>query len=221
MLVLTRRLDESIIGKRYGRLVVVSKMKAPIGQSQVLHWECRCDCGQTKLVRTNPLVRGFIQSCGCLHLERSTKHGMSRTAEYRVWQAIRQRCGNPHNAEYARYGGSGVTVCKEWENSFEAFRSDMGERPSPRHQIDRINNDLGYSPGNCRWATPRENTNNRRCTHHLTIDGVSRPLSIWAEMYGVSADTVHTRISRGWPAERALTQVVRTTKRHGGNNARA
>jgi len=146
-----------LAGTRFGTLVVV-RLAEPdyFGKSQ---WVCQCDCGVQTIVRANALRRGTVSGCGCTNPRRTT-HGRSKTPAYRSWACMIRRCLFDTSPNYRHYGGRGITVCEEWKK-FENFHRDMGERPVG-YQLDRIDNDGNYEPGNCRWVTPKENSNNRR-----------------------------------------------------------
>lgn len=120
----------------------------------------------------------------------------TRSPLYRAWTSMKQRCYNPNAAGYSAYGGRGITVCQRWLGSYEAFAADMGERPTNKHSLDRYNNDLGYTPGNCRWATPLEQRQNTQRAHWLAYDGDTQPLSVWAERWNLSPDVLRYRLNR-------------------------
>lgn len=137
------------------------------------------------------------------------KHGGSYTQEYRAWQTMRLRCLNPANPAYGSYGGRGITVCERWRNDFNAFLADVGRKPSPKHEIDRIDNDGSYQPGNVRWVTRSENDRNRRNTTWVEYRGGRRRLIDLCEQFGIGTDTARCRLRAGWSVERAIETPVR------------
>lgn len=205
-------------GDRFGRIVALQYMGLTPDKKNHL-WLCRCDCGMLKSCRSGNLSNGHIKSCGCLRREFSktsnTTHGESGsksgsiTLEYRSWSAMIGRCLNTKNKSYANYSGRGITVCDEWRNSYAAFLRDVGRKPTAKHSIERIKNNLGYFPGNTRWATPSEQARNRRSNHLLTINGKTKPLIKWVEQSKIRFGTIHARINKlGWSAEKAVFYPV-------------
>jgi hypothetical protein len=152
-----------ITNRRFGRLVALKVQKQD--QHGFRLWKCRCDCRAITIVRQSHLHSGAIRSCGCLNSELSAKrkltHGGTYLPEYAVWSTMHARCRNPNNKRWEHYGGRGIKVCKRW-SKFENFIADMGQRPNAAYSLERINNNRGYSPKNCEWATAEKQSRNRR-----------------------------------------------------------
>src|SRR5262249_55381349 len=167
------------------------------------YWLCRCACGIEKAVRGSKLYRGESTNCGCIReanrLKVITKHGYYHTKVHKTWSSMRDRCLNPNHPQDHRYGGRGITISERW-NSFEAFLADMGEPPSPKYSIDRIDNNKGYSPDNCRWATTKTQQRNLRSNRIIQFNNESRTLIEWAEITGIPYGTLQGRLNKyHWP----------------------
>jgi len=193
------------VGTRFGMLVVQGVADPIQGKGKRYSASVvRCDCGKVFKKKNATLRVGDAVSCGC----RKVKHGESRNGtvspEYESWRSMIERCQSANNANYKNYGGRGISVCQRWANSFEPFLEDMGRRPTPDHSIDRIDNDGNYEPGNCRWATKRQQANNTRWNRRIEIDGVEKTLSQWSRESGVPAGTISTRLNRGVDPKEAI-----------------
>jgi hypothetical protein len=180
-------------GDRYGRLSFVRQVPRRANDKH-LRGLWRCECGSEKEIAISRVRKGYSKSCGCLAAEVSSekarKHGMRGTPEYSSWQAMKARCLDPNNKDYPRWGGRGVTVCAEWVASFDAFYEHIGPR-LPRTSLDRINNTRGYEPGNVRWATAKEQQENRRDSWEVEIDGVRfESVKAAADHHSVSETTI-------------------------------
>ena len=192
----------------FGKLTVLERA-GTLGTNPV--WKCRCACGMEVLARANNLSSGATESCGCIHLERSTKHGRCKARVYNIWHCMLQRCLNPKAPNYHRYGGRGIQVCARWR-SFEAFYEDMGDPPSDDHTLDRIDNDGAYEQGNCHWATGDEQHSNKSSNRNLTHEGVTMTAAQWARSVGLPKVTLLGRLNSGWSVEQALTTPRRPRK---------
>jgi hypothetical protein len=210
------RPSPSIIGKQFGLLTVISagKPNCRISSSRSYrYWKCHCDCGSTLNVREDCLTKRGQKSCGCLRENRRKirpkNHGMSSTNEYRIWSDIKTRTTNSRHRSSMHYKHRGITMCKRWSESFMAFYRDMGPRPSPSHTVERLNNDKGYSPSNCTWATMDEQAKNKRNNVLLTIGSETHCVAEWSRISGTPKTTIFARINRGWPPEDAVFRAPR------------
>lgn len=152
-------------------------------------------------------------------MRETKRHGLSYAPEYRAWQTMRLRCTETSNPAYKNYGGRGVKVCDRWLGSVQAFIDDMGPKPSPKHELDRIDNDGNYEPGNCRWATRKVNDRNRRSNRVVAFRGESHALAEWCERFGLPRDTAWKRLASGWSVEQTLTTPVRPKAKNGAGRA--
>ncbi len=200
-------------GTRFSRLVVIGVGEPDITPSG---WKastsiCKCDCGNVVTTRNAGLRNGNAKSCGCLRSDkaraRALKHGHSTrsngaTGAYRTWQAMHRRC--KANEDYT---SRGIVVCERW-SSFEFFLEDMGERPADANTIERIDNNAGYFPGNCRWATRKEQNRNKRNTRYVTVGGASRCLAEVCEEFHVDYFRVHKALKTGRTIDEALIEAA-------------
>ena len=204
-----------LTGQRFGRLIVICEGTRKIKNR--ITWLCECDCGNYTTAMPQPLKDGRTQSCGCYNRDQTTKlnttHGETKknSNEYSAWSGIKTRCYNDNLPQYKDYGGRGITVCDRWLDSYEYFLSDMGRKPSSCHSIERKDNNKGYSPDNCRWATRKEQQNNMRTNRVLALCGVSMTVAEWAVIMGGKAGALYTRLSAGWSIERTLGTPIRGT----------
>lgn len=209
-----------ITGDRYGRLIAVRRVYS----SSVSRWLCRCKCGKCVAVRLSDLRTRKTRSCGCMRSENTKRnnrlrstHGETRNGkippEYLSWRAAKARCFNPNNAQYSSYGGRGITMCRRWRESFKNFVTDMGRRPSLKYSIERIDGSGNYEPGNCKWATSREQTRNRSCTRFYSYRGKTQTIREWSEELGVDFWALAWRYKQGWDAEIALTTPFRKLRK--------
>ena len=202
------KIKNDIIGRKFGRLIVLERTT----KNNRGYYKCLCDCGNTVTVRADKIKDGSANSCGCYTRDRAKNgdlrrtHGKHGTRLYRIWQSMKARCNIKTIPAYENYGGRGITVCQEWENDFQVFYDwAMANGYADNLSIDRKDVNGNYEPSNCKWATRKEQQNNRRNNHLLTYNGVTKTASEWAESVGISADTILRRVKDGWNVERAIT----------------
>lgn len=209
---IARRID--LTGVKCGRLSVIRRADN-IGRRTA--WICLCDCGREVRQYTEVLRSGRASSCGCLRIEqiraRSITHGASttriRTPEYRCWLSAKQRCFNPKSAKFASYGGRGITMCEQWRHNFSAFLADVGPRPVGM-SLDRIDVNGHYAPGNCRWATAREQSNNTRSNRLVDAPEGRMTLKQYARLRGVDYTALHAQVKyRGADPIEAANKLLR------------
>lgn len=207
---------KDLTGRVFGLLTVLGY--AGVNNIRAATWVCVCDCKKKVTVEGRSLLRGNTRSCGCYRAATSkrvhTTHGRCYTSLYNIWKGILKRCEDPTYFCYANYGGRGITVCEMW-HSFPVFSEDVGERPSPKHSLDRIDNSSGYSPENCRWATYTEQARNRRSNHIIEYRGEKLVLAEWAERLGVQSQVIRQRLNEGWSIEKAVTTRLRERAKKG------
>lgn len=201
-------------GKSFGRWTVLGfDGRLPIGGNRTRPmWRCECACGTARAVSETTLLSGASKSCGCTQRaaviaagKASATHGQSRKGGlYTIWVGMKARCYTKSTTSYPRYGGRGIIVCDRWRNSFENFASDMGERPSKRHSLDRLDNDGHYTPENCQWRDIDMQNRNKRNNRWVVVGGERITVTDAANRAGVNAGTVRARLGRGWSIERAL-----------------
>lgn len=204
-------------GRQYADLTAIRSCgKASSGD---LKWLFKCRCG-TEFEANGYYARcGKITSCPICAAERtriaSVKHGLSSSPEFEIWTGMQTRCLNKNAHGFTNYGDRGISICQRWMDSFENFLADMGPRPSPTHSIERIDNDGNYEPSNCRWATDKEQANNKRNNVKVTIDGVTKYLSAWAHQFGVQISTASLRHKQGLRGMEIFTSKVKSISHEG------
>lgn len=196
-----KNVKNDLTGQRFGRLTVIG---VDDRETRKTYFYCKCDCGKVKSIRSDSLLAGTIRSCGCLkaeqdriNLEANHKHKMSHTRSYEIWQGMKGRCYNPHDARYDRYGGRGIKVCEEWRENFSAFYDwALANGYSDDLTIDRIDNDKDYTPENCRWADTKTQSRNRASNIKITIGNATKTLTEWCEIFELDYKTIVARYHR-------------------------
>ena len=193
--------------QRFGRLLVLEEVGRTKSGSTT--WRCLCDCGNEKAISSSSLRHSGTQSCGCIKQEQRLSqkiHGETHSPIHRLWAGMKNRCNNPNNHKYERYGARGIRVCSEWASSYEAFRDwclSNGYRPGLT--IERLNVDGDYSPENCIFATQKVQQNNRSNNHRITYNGANHTMSEWADLLGMSYKMLEHRLNRGWTVDEAFS----------------
>ena len=188
---------ESLIGKRFGRLVV--KKQTEQRKSGEIVWECLCDCGNITTGSTGQLNQGKKQSCGCLAREssakRATKHGLVKTRVYRIYRHILDRCLNTNHVHYKNYGGRGITICQLWLDDFVNFYNwAIANGYQDGLSIDRIDVNGNYEPDNCRWSSNVEQSNNTRTNKYVTYNNETHTLADWARIIGINPKRIYGKL---------------------------
>lgn len=201
---------KDLADREFERLTVIG-IAGRTATGKVL-WHCLCSCGQSKVVQGTHLTSGKIRSCGCLHRERiTTRKGHSSNPAYQLWVDMLRRCTDPSRRDYPSYGGRGITVDPRWKD-FEVFLADVGKRPG-NAELDRIDPEGNYEPGNVRWIRKSWQNSNKRNNRIIEFQGESLPLIRWAERFGIPESTIRDRLKRGWTVEKALTTRVPSRNR--------
>ena len=211
MMIKLPRKARRITGQKFGRLTAIKPSNLNGGHH--ISWLFLCDCGAKVEARGAHVWSGRTVSCGCYRTEcarSAAKHGHARQGEisktFVVWNSMLDRCRNKNNHAFARYGGRGISVCKRW-GEFKNFLADMGERPSER-SLDRIDNNGNYGPDNCRWATRKEQSRNKKNNRPMEMDGRTKLLCEWIEEYDANNKLVWSRLKMGWTLKEALTEPL-------------
>lgn len=208
---MSREYDD-LTGMQFGRWTVLSEDEPVFyGRTRVRYWLCRCECGTVRRVKEESLKRGKSSSCGCYHSDVmrgsgkwKTTHGQTYTRLYRIYRHMINRCTNPNDIRYDKYGGRGISVCDEWSTFEEFYKWAVSAGYRDDLSIDRIDNNKGYYPDNCRWATNSIQANNKSNVIMLEYGGKKQSIAAWANELGIPYKKLHKRIYNGWDVERAL-----------------
>lgn len=193
----TMKYTPNLCGQEFGKLTVILFL----GKNT---WACRCQCGTVVEMKTKQLVGNRMPGCSKCAAVGNTKHGMADSQEYSSWRKMISRCTNEDDKSYEEYAGKGITVCERWLN-FDNFLEDMGLMPEPDMTIERVENSVGYQPGNCTWATRKEQARNRSTSRMLTLNGETKTMAEWGEIYGHKRTLIADRLRDGWSVEEAIT----------------
>lgn len=212
-----KSLVQDIVGNRYGRLVVTEFSHLSDDRKRT-YWKCKCDCGAEITTRGDGLKSGHTNSCGCYNRDLvsqtkgATTHGLSDGRIYGIYSGMIQRCYNPNNTSYKRYGGRGITICQEWLDDFMNFYNwSMANGYQDDLSIDRIDFNGNYEPSNCRWATSQEQSNNTSRNLYITYKGETKSLKQWCNDLDIPYKTAHYKIRKGFAPENVFLELQETT----------
>jgi len=195
-------IESEFVDKKFNRLTVLSFSHIDKHRNKI--YKCQCDCGNIDYYVAYRLRNNHTKSCGCWREDLKKTHGMYKTTEYKIWENMKARTTNPNSDNYYLYGAIGRTLCQSWYK-FENFFNDMGNRPSKKHSLDRIDNNKGYSKENCRWVTADVQQNNMKSNVRLTLYGDTLNIGQWAKKLNLKLRTLRARLESGWSVEKALT----------------
>lgn len=205
---------KNLEGMRFSRLTVVSL--AGRDKHGKYTWNCACDCGNTKITDTGQLNSGMTKSCGCIHREqlkeRNKTHGLSKTPIYNVWCSMKNRVDSENSKSFADYGKRGIKYCDKW-STFEGFYDDMNQTYENGLSIERIDVNGDYCKGNCKWIPKEQQALNTRRTRLITLNGITKPVSEFARIYGMVPQNVIKRLNCGWSVEEALTTPTKKVRK--------
>ena len=194
---------KDISGQKFGKLTAIKPIDEKCKSGHHKKWLCVCDCGNTAIVTSDHLIKEDTKTCGCYN------HGKSNTRLFGIWTHMKSRCHVPTDDQYHNYGLRGIKVCDEWYKDFMAFYTwSMANGYSDKLSIDRIDNNKGYSPENCRWTTMKVQANNTSRNNRVSYNGQTLTIAEWSEITGIKQNTLTYRLRRGWSVERALTEKV-------------
>lgn len=209
---------KDITGQRFGRLVTLGPVRRT-KNSQIL-WLCQCDCGSGPIVVSANLLSGNSTSCGCLRRGQIPiplpTYKLTQHPLYKTWVRMVNRCNNQNEKGYRNYGGRGITVCDDWRHDFDAFKNhvtSLSHCGEEGYSIDRIDNALGYFPGNVKWSTRTEQNRNKRDNHLLTHNDKTQSIGAWAKESNIPYGILWGRLHRGWPIEKAISTSAENTQK--------
>lgn len=196
------------VGQQLGDCTYISDVPDINGYRYAL-FKCQCSNNFTAAIHNIKSRQVKVCSIKCEYYKTNTRtHGKSSTSIYKAWLNLKTRCNDPKHKHYSHYGGRGIKVCDRWLNSFENFLEDVGEKPTPQHTLDRIDNNGNYEPSNCRWATRIEQANNNTRNINITYNGQTKTLQQWADVVGIDYKNIWARLKAGWDAHKAFFTPV-------------